>query len=118
MSGCSTHDDGITALPPRYAARRITGGPSIHRARGKSRKLRSPCNSRAVNAHRPGLAIAVAAVACTGFPDPTLTPPSNPADYSAVIDRNGVLVAIPKPIDTSSPAFKQAATACNFSPVN
>ena len=52
----------------------------------------------------------------TGFPDPTLTPPPNPADYSAVIDRNGVVIAIPKSIDTSSPAFKQAATACNFNP--
>jgi hypothetical protein len=52
----------------------------------------------------------------TGFPDPTLTPPSNPADYSAVIGRNGVVIAIPKSIDTSSPAFKQAATACNFNP--
>ena len=52
----------------------------------------------------------------TGFPDPTLTPPSNPADYSGVLDRNGVVIAIPRSIDTRSPAFKQAATACNFNP--
>jgi hypothetical protein len=52
----------------------------------------------------------------TGFPDPTLTPPSDPADYSAVLGRNGVVIAIPKSIDTNSPAFKQAATACNFNP--
>jgi hypothetical protein len=29
-----------------------------------------------------------------GFPDPTLTPPSDPADYSAV--RNGVVIVIPE----------------------
>jgi hypothetical protein len=52
----------------------------------------------------------------TGFPDPTLTPPPNPADYGTVIDRNDVVIAIPKSIDTSSPAFEQAATACNFNP--
>jgi len=52
----------------------------------------------------------------TGFPDPTLTPPSNPADYSGVLDRNGVVLAIPTSINTRSPAFKQAATACNFNP--
>jgi hypothetical protein len=51
-----------------------------------------------------------------GFPDPTLVPPPNPADYGTVIDRNDVVIAIPKSIDTSSPAFKQAATACNFNP--
>jgi hypothetical protein len=43
------------------------------------------------------------------FPDPTLTPLPNPADHSAVIDRSAVVTAIPKSIDTSPPAFKQAA---------
>ena len=51
----------------------------------------------------------------TGFPDPTLSPPPNPADYSAVIGRNGVVVAIPRSFH-SSPAFKQAATACKLQP--
>ena len=51
----------------------------------------------------------------TGFPDPTLTPP---ADGGAVIGRNGLVVAIPKSIDTSSPAFNHAATACNFKAAN
>jgi hypothetical protein len=37
------------------------------------------------------------------------TPLPNPADHSAVIDRSGVVTAIPKSIDTSPPAFKQAA---------
>ena len=48
-----------------------------------------------------------------GFPDPTQSSPSNVADY-VVINRNGAFFAIPKSIDVNSPAFKQAATACNF----
>ena len=52
----------------------------------------------------------------SGFPDPTTTPPSNPADYSGVMGRNGVWLAIPNSIDPQSPAFKQAAAACNFGP--
>jgi hypothetical protein len=50
----------------------------------------------------------------TGFPDPTQSSPSNPADYGTVINRNGVVFAIPKSIDVNSPAFKQAASACHF----
>jgi hypothetical protein len=52
----------------------------------------------------------------SGFPDPSSSPPSNPAGNSAVIGRGGYYLAIPKSIDTNSPAFHQAATACNFGP--
>jgi hypothetical protein len=48
------------------------------------------------------------------FPDPTLSPPSNPADYSAVLGRDGVVLAIPNTINPQSPAFKQAAAVCGF----
>ena len=50
----------------------------------------------------------------SGFPDPTLTPPSSPAGYSALIDRGGVILAIPDTIDTASPGYQQAAAACGF----
>ncbi len=50
----------------------------------------------------------------TGFPDPTLTPPSSPAGYSELIDRSGVILAVPNTIDAQSPAYQHAATACNF----
>jgi hypothetical protein len=50
----------------------------------------------------------------SGFPDPTLTPPSGPAGYSQILDRGGVILAIPHTIDTGSPGFKQAASACGF----
>jgi hypothetical protein len=52
----------------------------------------------------------------SGFPDPTTSAPSNPAAYSAVMAQNGAFLAIPKSIDVQSPAFKQAAKACAFSP--
>ena len=48
------------------------------------------------------------------FPDPTLSPPSNPNGYSAILDRGGAVLAIPDTINTRSPAFKQAAAACKF----
>ena len=50
----------------------------------------------------------------SGFPDPTLSMPSSPVAYSAVLNRDGVVLALPKSIDAQSPAFKRAATACNF----
>jgi hypothetical protein len=51
----------------------------------------------------------------SGFPDPTLKLPSiaNRAD-STVEDRDGAVLAVPSTINPSSPAFKQAATACGF----
>lgn len=52
----------------------------------------------------------------SGFPDPTLKLPSNPnpAAYSLLEDRGGVVLAVPSTISISSPAFQQAATACGF----
>jgi hypothetical protein len=50
----------------------------------------------------------------TGFPDPTTTPPGNPAGYSGVMTRNGVSFAIPATVDIQSPAVRQAASACNL----
>ena len=52
----------------------------------------------------------------SGFPDPTLKLPSisNRAQYGIVEDRDGAVLAVPSTINTSSPAFKQAATACGF----
>jgi hypothetical protein len=49
------------------------------------------------------------------FPDPTFTPPSNPRGYSILENRAGVILAVPKTIDPSSPTFRQAAATCHFS---
>jgi hypothetical protein len=54
----------------------------------------------------------------TGFPDPTTAPPTNPQDYSIVEGiggpKGGLFLLVPKTIDVNSPAFTQAAKACNF----
>jgi hypothetical protein len=48
------------------------------------------------------------------FPDPTTTLPSNPNGYTEIADRGGVVLAIPNTINTGSPAYQQAASACGF----
>jgi hypothetical protein len=49
------------------------------------------------------------------FPDPTLgSPPQNPAGYSVVFGRPGLVLAVPNSINVNSPAFKRAASACHF----
>ena len=50
----------------------------------------------------------------SGFPDPSTSPPSNSAANSGIIGSGGYYLAIPKSIDTSSPAFEQAAATCNL----
>lgn len=50
-----------------------------------------------------------------GFPDPTLSPPSDRAGYSAIMSNGGAWLAIPNSIDVGSPPFGRAATACNLS---
>jgi hypothetical protein len=50
----------------------------------------------------------------SGFPDPTTSPPSNIADFSIAEGRPGAFLAVPSTIDVNSPAFKQAAKACDF----
>jgi hypothetical protein len=49
------------------------------------------------------------------FPDPKLgAPPPNPQEFAIAIGRGGLSLLVPKTINVSSPAFKQAATTCRF----
>ncbi len=50
----------------------------------------------------------------TDFPDPTLKLPSSPAGYGEVIDRGGVVLAVPSTINVQSPAYQHAAAICDF----
>ena len=52
----------------------------------------------------------------TGFPDPTLSPPSSRAGYSEVSSNGVAWLAIPDSIDVRSPAFERAAAACSLGP--
>lgn len=51
----------------------------------------------------------------SGFPDPAVgPPPSSPQEFAIAMGRGGVSLLIPKTIDVSSPAFKQAAATCRL----
>jgi hypothetical protein len=50
----------------------------------------------------------------SGFPDPTLAPPSSRAGYSAVRSNGVAWLAIPNSIGVRSPAFERAASVCQF----
>jgi hypothetical protein len=54
------------------------------------------------------------AAGVSGFPDPTLSPPSDRAGYSAIMSNDGVWLAIPNSIDVLSSAFQHAAATCNL----
>ncbi len=50
-----------------------------------------------------------------GFPDPTHgPPPSDPQEFAIAMGSDGVSLLVPKTIDVSSPAFKQAAAGCHL----
>ena len=50
----------------------------------------------------------------TDFPDPTLHAPTPGNGVNAVIDRNGVFLALGPGINPQSPAFAHAAAACGM----
>jgi hypothetical protein len=50
----------------------------------------------------------------SGFPDPTLSPPSNRAGYGQITSNGVAWLAIPDSIDVRSPAFERAAAACKL----
>jgi signal transduction histidine kinase len=53
----------------------------------------------------------------SGFPDPTTSvPPKLAGSYGLIANRDGAILAIPAAINTQSPAFMRATTACEFMP--
>lgn len=79
------------------------GGPGAHRQPSAQAKAEMLAMSVCMRAH-----------GVSGFPDPTLSPPSNPAADSIAIGRGGVFLAVPKTINVGSPVFQQAASICRF----
>jgi hypothetical protein len=100
---------GINPFSPAFKAAQAScrkllpgGGPPAHAsAQDKALMVKT---SECMRAH-----------GVTGFPDPTTTAPSNPAGYSILEDRGGIVLAVPNTINIDSPVFKQAAAACKFS---
>lgn len=60
-----------------------------------------------------GLSQCMRAHAVTDFPGPIHSLPANPR-FSSVFGPAGALIGIPITIDTRSPAFRRAATACRL----
>jgi hypothetical protein len=107
--GFNLNGSGINPQSPAFESAQQTcfkmlrgGGPGAHPTQAMAQALQiSECM------RRHGV---------SGFPDPTRQPPPlSSRAYSAVEDRNGAVLAVPSTINTSSPVFKQAATACGFS---
>jgi hypothetical protein len=111
-AGGGIHLDSSTGLDPAAPAFKAAqrqcaklfpgGGPGRQQPTGQA-KQQMLAVSECMRAH-----------GVTGFPDPTLTPPSNPDDFSLAIGRGGVFLAVPKTIDVNTPVFRQAAQACSF----
>jgi hypothetical protein len=107
--GFNLNGSGINPQSPAFDSAQRTcfkllpgGGPGAHPTQAMAQTLQvSECMRRR---------------GVSGFPDPTLKLPSiaNRTEYSIVEDRDGAVLAVPSTISTSSPAFKQAATACGF----
>ncbi len=99
---------GINPFSPSFRAARAGcgrlfpgGGPSAHASEQTRQAM--VAQSECMRSH-----------GVTGFPDPTLTPPTSVGGDRSVIGRDGVFLAIPNTIDVNSPAFKQAAAVCKL----
>ena len=113
--GINIGGTGINRAAPAFKAAQSTcfklmpgGGPNGHRM-SKQQIDAMVATSECMRAH-----------GVTGFPDPYAAsgsgPPNlNPADYGSVEESGGEVLAIPKSINESSPAFEQAAKTCHFS---
>jgi hypothetical protein len=102
---------GINPSSPSFQAARTTcakllpgGGPPTNQHPSAHAIAQARATSQCMREH-----------GVTGFPDPTFTPPTSPAGYGAIEDRDGIVIAIPDTINMASPGFKQAALACSFS---
>jgi hypothetical protein len=101
---------GVNPFSPSFKAARTTcgkllpgGGPGGHGPPSAQDKAQMLAISTCMRAH-----------GVSGFPDPTTTPPNGPNGVGDVIGRNGVFIAVPSTIDTNSPAYQHAASACHF----
>jgi hypothetical protein len=101
---------GINPLSPAFKAAQSQcakllpgGGPGANRAPSEAAKRQMLATSECMRAH-----------GVTGFPDPTLSPPTDPAADSIAMGRGGVFLVVPRTINVASPVFQSAAKACRF----
>lgn len=103
---------GVNPFSPAFKAAQAKcnkllpgGGPGAGGQPSASAERGMLATSRCMRAH-----------GVSGFPDPTTTPPSSPEGDSIVLGGGHVFLVVPATIDTASPAFERAASACGFGP--
>jgi hypothetical protein len=109
-NGINIGGTGVNPSSPAVRAAQATckkllpgGGPPAHASEQQKQQL--VATSECMRGH-----------GVTGFPDPITAngPPSNPRDYSIAAGIGDLWLLVPRTIDVNSPAFKQAANACDF----
>jgi hypothetical protein len=105
-----TAGSGINPLSPAFRAAQSQcakllpgGGPGRHGPPSEQANREMLATSECMRAH-----------GVTGFPDPTLSPPTNLAAASIAMGRGGVFLVVPRTINVASPVFQNAAKACRF----
>ncbi len=100
---------GINPFSPAFkgaqsqCAKLLPGGGPGHGPPSEQAKQQMLAISECMRAH-----------GVSAFPDPTLSPPVNPAADSIALGRDGVFLVVPRTINTASPVFNSAAKACRF----
>jgi hypothetical protein len=102
-SGINPFSPAFKAAQSQCAKLLPGGGPGAHGPASEQAKEQMLAISECMRAH-----------GVSGFPDPTLSPPANPAADSIAMGRGGVFLAVPRTIDVASPVFQSAAKTCRF----
>jgi hypothetical protein len=108
--GLNLEGTGINPFSPSFKAAKATcskllpgGGPGSRKA-SEQQKEQLLAISECMRSH-----------GVTGFPDPTTKPPTTSQGYSIMEGlASNLFLLVPNIIDVNSPAFKHAATACDF----
>ncbi len=115
-------DPKVSGQTVRMGSRRTIESPAFQSAAHSCQRLlpKGPPGPEPASPHAQAQLLALSACmrkhGISGFPDPSTSSSSNAAGNSGILGRGGYYLAIPSSIDTSSPAFEQAAAACNFGP--
>jgi hypothetical protein len=104
-SGINPQSPAFQSAQSQCAKLMPGGGPGRHGPPSAQAKREMLAMSECMRAH-----------GVSGFPDPTLTPPTNLGSFSIALGRGGVFLAVPRTINTTTPVFQSAASACRFGP--
>jgi len=119
--GAPTGNEISTPFGDFYLSATMMNSPAFKAAQTACAKLLPNGGHGAHHPSAQAMALTLKVTECmlrhgvSGFPDPTLTMPSNPNAYGLLEDNGGIVLAIPSTINPESPVFKQAAATRGFS---